>query len=436
MDARDQDVLLRSPLLMAAGPELLASLAPSACVRDYQGGEPLFAQGETADALFVVAEGCVKLWRKTGSHEQAVLSVLTAGQVYFEPSMFSAGRHLATAEAVSFARVIRFDGMAIRAAMALKPSLALDLFALCSDARATLVEQIEQLKTHSVSQRVAAFLLEQIEAANEGTAVTLPYSKTLIAMLVGATSESFSRALVQLRAHGVEIDREKVTILDVGRVRRYVGAPFGESLRERKQAPTRFSSLWKRRKFDEGLLRSWRKAVAASEPISLLLVDVGFGRPSDETPSAPVDRALLAAVGDDIFCEADRDGKSMVHYNGEIFAVAAPGADHGGAITLGERLLSTIESNAIRRGAETAASRIAAIGAATIVPNTRDRIEKIVCYADIALHRAKALGRGRVCSFHDDPSCETAKRSPSGGARIPVIESPHCSECRRDAWHA
>ncbi len=84
--------------------------------------------------------------------------------------------------------------------MTLKPSLALDLFALCFDARATVVEQIERLKTHSVSQRVASFLVEQIAAANVGMAVTLPYIKTLIAMLVGATSESFSRALVQLRA--------------------------------------------------------------------------------------------------------------------------------------------------------------------------------------------------------------------------------------------
>jgi CRP-like cAMP-binding protein len=183
-----------------SGPELPGSLAPCASVRDYQGGATLFAQGETADALFVVAEGCVKLCRKTGSHEQAVLSVLSAGQVYFEPPMFSAGRHRAMAEAVSFARAIRFDGIAIRAAMTLKPSLALDLFALCSDARATVVEQIEQLKTHSVSQRVASFLLEQIAAANVGMAVTLPYIKPLIAMLVGATSESFSRALAQLRA--------------------------------------------------------------------------------------------------------------------------------------------------------------------------------------------------------------------------------------------
>jgi diguanylate cyclase (GGDEF)-like protein len=433
MDARDEAALLRSPLFMAAGPDLLASLAPSASVRGYQAGETLFREGEAADALFVVADGCVMLCRGTGSHQPAVLSVLTAGQVYFEPAMFSAGPHLATAEAVSGARVLRFDGMAIRAAMAQKPSLAFDLFALCSGARKILVEQVEQLKNHSVSQRVAAFLLEQIKSAHEGATVTLPFSKRLIAMLVGATSESFSRSLVQLRHNGVEIDREKVTIQDVERLRRYIEAPFGENARERKQNPTRFSSPWKRRKFDEGLVRSWRKALAASEPISLLLIDVGHDRLSAESDFRPVDRALLAAAGADIFREADSDGKFMVHYNGEIFAVAAPGVDHADAMTLGEKLLSTIESNASRRGAETAASRIAAIGAATIVPNTRDRIEKIVCYADIALHRAKALGRGLVCSFHDDPSCETAKRSPSGGARIPVIESSHCSECRRDA---
>jgi diguanylate cyclase (GGDEF)-like protein len=433
MDARDQSALLRSPLFRAMGADLLLSLSTAASVRDYQGGEILFAQGDAADALFVVVDGCVKLVRGTGSHERAVLSVLTPGQAYFEPSIFSSGPHLATAEAVSFARAARFDGTAIREAMAQKPSIALDLFALCSDAHKNLAEQVEQLKTHSVSQRVAAFLLEQSRSATEGATVTLPYSKTLIAMRVGATSESFSRSLVQLREHGVEIDRDRMTILDVARLRRFIEAPFGENPREKKQVPTRFSSLWKRRKFDEGLVRSWRKAVAASEPISLLLVDVGHDRSSAAAGFSPADRALLAAVGDDISREADSAGKFMVHYNGKIFAVAAPGADQGGARTLAEKLLTLIERHAIRRGEATEASAIAAIGAATIVPSARDRIEKIVCYADIALHRAKALGRGHICSFDDDPSCETAKRSPSGGARIPVIESSHCAECRRDA---
>jgi diguanylate cyclase (GGDEF)-like protein len=433
MDATDQATLLQSPLFMAMGADVLASLARFVSVREYQVGETLFAQGETADALFVVADGCVKLRRETGSHGQAALSVLTAGQVYFEPSMFSAGSHLATAEAVSVARVVRFDGIALRAAMTVKPDLAFGLFALCSDARKNLAEQIEQLKTHSVSQRVAAFFLEQINAASDEANFTLPYSKALIAMLVGATSESFSRSVVQLRQHGVEIDRERVTIQDIERLRRYVEAPFGESAKERKQIPTRYASLWKRRKFDERLVRSWRTALTASEPISLLLIDVGDGQASPAADPAPVDRKFLAAVSDDIFREADRDGKLMVHYNGEIFAVAAPGADHGDAMALGKKLLSNIETNAILRGVETGASRIAAIGAATIVPSPRDRIEKIVCYADIALYRAKARGRGVVCSFHDDPSCESAKRSPSGGARIPVIDSPHCSICRRDA---
>ncbi len=300
--------------------------------------------------------------------------------------------------------------------MTVNPGLAFGLFALCSDARKNLAEQIEQLKTHSVSQRVAAFFLEQIKSASEGANFTLPYSKALIAMLVGATSESFSRSLVQLRQHGVEIDRESVTIQDIERLRRYVEAPFGESAKERKQIPTRYASLWKRRKFDERLVRSWRTALTASEPISLLLVDVGDGQASPAADPAPVDRKFLAAVSDDIFREADRDGNLMVHYNGEIFAVAAPGADHGDAMALGKKLLSNIETNAIRRGVETGASRIAAIGATTIVPSPRDRIEKIVCYADIALYHAKAQGRGVVCSFHDDPSCEQAKRSPSGGA--------------------
>jgi diguanylate cyclase (GGDEF)-like protein len=139
----------------------------------------------------------------------------------------------------------------------------------------------------------------------------------------------------------------------------------------------------------------------------------------------------LTAVSKVIAQDGDQYGRFMVHYSDEVFAVAAPTTDHHGAATLGEKIRIAIESSAMRNGSEVAAPSVAtAIGTATIVPTAHDRIEKIVCYADIALYRAKALGRNLVCSFHDDPSCETAKASPSGGIVIPAIKSSQCAECR------
>ena len=431
MERIELSALKRSPLLQAIGGDLVGMLLQSGEIHDYRRGEMVFWQGDLADSLFVVLSGCVKLCRETASHDHDVIGVLTVGQIYFEPSMFTGGRHCVIAEAVSTARVARLDAEVVRAEVLRRPSLAFNLLAISSQTSRGLVEQVEQLKTRSVPQRIAALLLRQAELSGKSGAFALPFSKTLIARFVGAKLESFSRSLVQLSEQGVQVHNDQVTISDMDRLARYVGVPAGDKSHERKPILTRFASMARRRRFDDALVRSWHKAEGAGAPISLLLIDVGPARRLPGDGAGDGDRGLLASVGDSIAREADRGGKFMVHYGDEIFAVAAPKTDHDDAMALAQRIVAMLDSD--RRANESERSIVAGIGAATIVPTAKDRIEKIVCFADIALYRAKAQGRGRICRFEDDASCAAARASPSGGARIPVIESPHCSACRKDA---
>ncbi len=274
-------------------------------------------------------------------------------------------------------------------------------------------------------QRIAGFLLQQAELTGEPHNFSLPFSKTLIARFVGAKLESFSRSLVHLADQGVRIVNDRVTIQDIDRLARFVDGAAGDAPHDRRPILTRFASMGRRRKFDDGLVRSWRKAESAGAPISLLLIDVGQGRASSEA-----DRGLLVAVGDTIAREADRDGKFMVHYGGDIFA--SPRRRPTGAMRCGspKRLAAMLENDS--RRAE--ASVIAAIGSATIFPTADDHIEKIVCFADIALHRPRRWVAARsAISSMAIPAARSRDKSPSGGARIPVIESSHCAACRKDA---
>ena len=431
MERIELSALKRSPLLQAIGGDLVGMLLQSGSIHDYRRGEMVFWQGDLADSLFVVLSGCVKLCRETTSHDHEVIGVLTVGQIYFEPSMFTGGRHCVHRRS-GFDRAGRAARRGDRSrggVAAARPRLQSARHFLQTSRG--LVEQVEQLKTRSVPQRIAALLLRQAELSGQAGAFVLPFSKTLIARFVGAKLESFSRSLGHLSEQGVQVHNDRVTIEDVGRLARYAGGPASDKPHERKPILTRFASMARRRRFDDALVRYWRKAQGAGAPISLLLIDVGPARRSPGDTAGDGDRGLLASVGDSIAREADRGGKFMVHYGDEIFAVAAPKADHDDAMALAQRIIAMLDSD--RRASESARSIVAGIGSATIVPTARDHIEKIVCFADIALYRAKARGRGQICRFHDDPSCAAACASPSGGARIPVIELPHCSECRKDA---
>ena len=393
MDANDWSVLMRAAPFKTMGPDLTRTVAQIHSVRNYERGDQIFRQDDPAESLFVVIKGFVKLCREHGNGGQVVISTLTAGDIFFEPSMFMHGCYCASAEAVSPARVMSLAAASLRRAILQQPQLAFDFFATSSNDIKRLVDQVDQVRTLSVTQRIADFFLRQTAAATGSATFALPYSKTLIANLVGTKPECFSRSLVELREQGVKVARDIVTIEDVSKLAIYAGAP-----------------------------------------LSLLLIDVGLDSRSGDYSVPNHDRGHLTTLSNVIALDGDQYGRFMVHYSDEVFAVAAPTTDHQGAAILGEKIRTAIEMSAIGGGPDIAApSIVTAIGTATIVPTARDRIEKIVCYADIALYRAKALGRNLVCSFHDDPSCETAKSSPSGGVIIPAIKSSQCAECRAAA---
>jgi len=114
------------------------------------------------------------------------------------------------------------DGKALRQKIRENPDLAFPMLASASGHLKALVDQIEQIKLLSGSQRVAQFLLRLSPDAQGATVVGLPYEKALIANRLGMKPESLSRSLSKLRHLGVTVDREQVVIADVERLARFV----------------------------------------------------------------------------------------------------------------------------------------------------------------------------------------------------------------------
>ncbi len=211
-------ILARAPLFQAMGVEITRAIIQNCSPRHYERGERVFQQGDPAESFFLVIEGWVKIYRERENGEQIVVSIFTAGETFGEAAMFMGGRYPASAEAVSPARILRVDGAALRRAILQNPQLAFDMLAAFSVHLKQLVEQIEQLKAKSASQRIADFLLDQIGDISGQAKIALPYEKALIANRLGMQPESFSRALVKLREMGVTVARDNVLIKDVGKL--------------------------------------------------------------------------------------------------------------------------------------------------------------------------------------------------------------------------
>jgi CRP-like cAMP-binding protein len=170
----------------------------------------------------VVLDGWVKVFRTTHDGHEAVVGVFRRGETFAEAAIFLGGRYPVSAEVTTKARLLRVDGELLRKRIREQPDLALSMLASASYHLKALVEQIEQIKLLSAPQRIADFLVRLAPVKCGSCHIELPYEKALIANRLGMKPESLSRALAKLRPLGVGVDRETVSVVDVGLLISYV----------------------------------------------------------------------------------------------------------------------------------------------------------------------------------------------------------------------
>jgi CRP-like cAMP-binding protein len=222
MDSLDWQIVRSTPLLGALPQDVAQSLIAAQTVREYEKGALLFQQGQPANSFYVVIDGWVKLYRITPDGSEAVVGVFRRGETFAEAAMFLGGRYPVSAEVVTASRLLRIDGDLLRRRIREQPDLALSMLASASYHLKALVEQIEQIKLLSAPQRIADFLIRLCPVREGGCTIELPYEKTLIASRLGMKPESLSRAIGKLRPLGVTVDRERVSIVDVDLLVRFV----------------------------------------------------------------------------------------------------------------------------------------------------------------------------------------------------------------------
>lgn len=220
---KEYKTLARQSLLLAAAPEPVAQkVLEAAHERLFDRGATIFLQGERAKAIYIVAEGWVKLYRIAPNGAEAVVGVFTKGSSFGEAVAFRSDNYPVAAEAVTDCTLIRIETDAFLRQIRENPEVAISILSATYLHLHSLVAQVEALKAQTGSQRVAEFLLELAACPAGACEVTLPYDKVLIAGRLGMKPESLSRAFARLKEQGVTIRQNVALIADIAVLRDFV----------------------------------------------------------------------------------------------------------------------------------------------------------------------------------------------------------------------
>lgn len=187
-------------------------------------GTPLYTWGARVDVCVILLKGLVKLFRTSETGEAAVLAIHGPGRTLMLAEGLADQSCSASAETISPVRLICLDIGELRSRMQQDNLLSMALLAAAAADLRQLVAHVEELKGMTGPTRLAAMILNLSETRSGARRLTLPYEKQLIAGRLGMTPESFSRAMRQLKAHGISISRERIEITDVGQLRAFVSA--------------------------------------------------------------------------------------------------------------------------------------------------------------------------------------------------------------------
>ncbi len=155
------------------------------------------------------------------------------------------------------------------------------------------------------------------------------------------------------------------------------------------------TGLPNRRFFFTQARRDMANCIRSGRPVSMLMIDIDHFKQINDTYGHGVgDRVLVKTSA--LFTQVLREGDLSGRIGGEEFAVLLPETGLDSALKVADRLRRSVEKSVVTFGKEKCPVTVS-VGIAA--DNDREgNLERLMGQADMALFRAKKLGRNRVCS--------------------------------------
>lgn len=160
----------------------------------------------------------------------------------------------------------------------------------------------------------------------------------------------------------------------------------------------RLTGLYNRHYFAEDLHRQFALAQRYLNPLGCIMTDIDLFHDFNTRYGNPAGDWILQSVAS-LMKQNIREVDMIARYGGEEFIILLPMTDMSGAVTLAERLCSSVDQQIWENPSFGKFHITVSCGVAAIPTAGIETAEHLVACAEKALHQAKAKGRNRMESY-------------------------------------
>ena len=208
-------------------PNEIGRLESHSRTRTYPAGSAIYLPSERADAVYLVADGVVKVSSLSPDGKESILAFIDQGELFGELALIDAGPREEFVEAVTRCSIVMIPADTVRQLLSQRSDLALAVTKLVGLRRQRIERRLRNLLFQSSRERLTHLLLDLEEQfgseTNEGVLIRLKLSHQDLANLIGTTRETVTGILGDLRNEKlIEARRCKITLINPARMAKSV----------------------------------------------------------------------------------------------------------------------------------------------------------------------------------------------------------------------
>ena len=190
------------------------NLIRAAYLQTFPAQVELIREGDPADFLYIVIEGCVELFGKSNGRESTMAMIKPVG-TFILAAVLKDAVYLMSARTNQRSKILMIPTEDVVEAYKMDNNFSHSIIMELASCYRSVIKEHKSLKLRTAVERLANLILKYHTNQGSNGKIELPYDKKILASMLGMTPENLSRAFNTLKPYGVSVNGSAIKLDDV-----------------------------------------------------------------------------------------------------------------------------------------------------------------------------------------------------------------------------